>query len=132
MMKIPGAIAVLLQPMISGFELYVGAKYEKTFGHIVLCGLGGIYVELLKDIAAGLAPLSKTEVFRMIRSLKSYGIFKGLRGKQPVNEQIFAEIILKLNTLLHYAPEIKELDFNPLLADGDQIILVDARIKIEK
>jgi acetyltransferase len=132
MMKIPEVTGILLQPMLSGIELFMGAKYEKTFGHMILCGLGGIYIELLRDVAPGLAPLSKNEALMMIRSLKSYKIFKGIRGKKPVNEDIFANIMLKLSTLLQYAPEIEELDFNPILANGDDIVLVDARVKIRK
>jgi acetyltransferase len=132
MMKIYEANGVLLQPMLSGLELFIGAKHEKLFGHIILCGLGGIYIELLKDVAAGLAPLTKIETIKMIQSLKAYNIFKGARGQKPINENDFADIMLKLSTLLHFAPEIEELDFNPLLANGEKIIVVDARIKINK
>ena len=130
MMQISGATGVLLQPMLKGIELFMGAKYENPFGHLILCGLGGIYIELLKDVAAGLAPLCKSEAHRMVQSLKAYQLFKGARGQKPVNETGFVDIMLKLSTLLVVAPEIEELDFNPLLADGDKIVVVDARIKI--
>jgi acetyltransferase len=132
MMGISGAVGVLLQPMMKGIELFIGAKFENSFGHIILCGLGGIYIELLKDVAAGLAPLTKNQAHRMIQSLKAYKIFKGARGQKPINENYFVDIMLRLSTLLHYAPEIEELDFNPLLANEEKIIVVDARIKINK
>ncbi|MFA6570839.1 MAG: acetate--CoA ligase family protein, partial [Bacteroidota bacterium] len=132
LMKLKDAVAVQMQKMISGVELFAGAKYEKDFGHLILCGLGGIYVEVLKDISFALAPLTKDEALRMIRNLKAYKMFSGVRGKAPIKEEIFAEILVNLSYLVTVAPEIKEMDLNPLLADGDSIVAVDARIRIEK
>ncbi len=132
MMQIPGATAVMVQPMLKGTELFIGAKYEEKFGHVVLCGLGGIFVEVLKDVSSGLAPLSYEEAYSMIRSLRAYKIIKGTRGQKGVNEDRFAEIIVRLSTLLRFATEIKEMDINPLLATEKNVIAVDARIRIEK
>lgn len=132
MMKIEGAKAIMVQKMIKGKELFIGAKYEPRFGHIVLCGLGGIFVEVLKDVSSGLAPLSYDEAYSMIRSLRAYKIIKGTRGQKGLNEQKYAEIIVRLSTLLRFTTEIKELDINPLLADEDKVTAVDARIRIEK
>lgn len=132
MMKIKDATGVMVQPMLKGTELFVGAKYEERFGHVVLCGLGGIFVEVLKDVQSGLAPLSYGEAYSMIHSLRGYKILKGTRGQQGINEQKYAEIIVRLSTLLRFATEIKELDINPLLADAGNIVAVDARMKIEK
>ncbi|MBQ8158160.1 MAG: acetate--CoA ligase family protein [Prevotella sp.] len=132
MMKIPQATAVMVQKMISGTEMFIGAKYEERFGHVVLCGLGGIFVEVLKDVSSGLAPLSYNEAYSMIHSLRGYKIIKGTRGQKGVNEQKYAEIIVRLSTLLRFAREIKEMDINPLLADEHSVTAVDARIRIEK
>ena len=132
MMKIEGATGIMVQKMLKGRELFIGAKYEPRFGHIVLCGLGGIFVEVLKDVSSGLAPLSYEEAYSMIRSLRAYKIIKGTRGQKGVNEKKYAEIIVRLSTLLRFATEIKEMDINPLLADEDDIVAVDARIRIEK
>jgi acetyltransferase len=132
MMQIDGATSVMVQKMLKGTELFIGAKYEERFGHVVLCGLGGIFVEVLKDVQSGLAPLSYGEAFSMIHSLRGYKILQGTRGQQGINEQKYAEIIVRLSTLLRFATEIKEMDINPLLADGDNIVAVDARILIEK
>lgn len=132
MMQLPQATAVMVQPMLKGTELFIGAKYEKTFGHVVLCGLGGIFVEVLKDVSSGLAPLSYAEAYSMIRSLRAYKIIHGTRGQKGVNEHRFAEIIVRLSTLLRFATEIKEMDINPLLATETDIVAVDARIRIEK
>lgn len=132
MMKIPEATSIMVQPMLKGTELFIGAKYENKFGHVVLCGLGGIFVEVLQDVSSGLAPLSYSEAYSMIHSLRAYKIIKGTRGQKGINEDKFAEIIVRLSTLLRFATEIKEMDINPLLATEDDIIAVDARIRIEK
>lgn len=132
MMQIKDANSVMVQKMISGMELFIGAKYEDRFGHIVLCGLGGIFVEALKDVSSGLAPLTMPEAESMIRSLRGYKILQGTRGQKGINQQRYAEIIVRLSTLLRHATEIKEMDLNPLLAEGDNVTAVDARILIEK
>lgn len=132
MMQITDANGVMVQKMVKGTELFIGAKYEERFGHVVLCGLGGIFVEVLKDVSSGLAPLSYAEAFSMIHSLRGYKIIKGTRGQKGLNEQKYAEIIVRLSTLLRFATEIKEIDINPLLADEHNVIAVDARIRIER
>ncbi|MDO9276525.1 MAG: acetate--CoA ligase family protein, partial [Lutibacter sp.] len=131
-MQIEGAKAVLIQPMKKGMELFIGAKKEGNFGHLVLCGLGGIYIEVLKDINVALAPVSKMEAAEMIQNLKSYKIIQGIRNQEGVNENLFAEIMVKVSDLLMAAPEIVELDLNPLLGNAKEIFAVDARINIEK
>ena len=132
MMQLPEATGVMVQKMLRGTELFIGAKYEERFGHVVLCGLGGIFVEVLKDVSSGLAPLSLAEAQSMIHSLRGYKIIKGTRGQSGINERKYAEIIVRLSTLLRFATEIKEMDINPLLADAENVIAVDARIRVEK
>jgi acetate---CoA ligase (ADP-forming) len=132
MIEIQDVKAVMVQRMLSGTELFIGAKYEPKFGHVILCGLGGIFVEMLGDVSSGLAPLTFNEANSMIRSLKSYRIIQGTRGKPGINEWKFAEIIVRLSSLLRYATEIKEMDLNPLIGSPEAITVVDARIRIEK
>lgn len=132
MIKIKDTTAILIQPMLKGVELFVGAKREDKFGHMVLCGLGGIFIEVLKDVKAGLAPIDNNEATHMIQSLKSYGIIKGARGQEPVNEHLFAEMVSRVSALVMAAPEIFEMDLNPLLGSKDRVVAVDARIRIEK
>jgi acyl-CoA synthetase (NDP forming) len=131
-MKIEGATSVLLQPMKKGIELFIGAKKEDNFGHLVLCGLGGIYIEILKDIQTSLAPVTNNEALEMIQNLKSYKIIQGVRNQEGINENEFAKIITKVSNLVSIAPEIIELDLNPLLGNSKEIFAVDARIRIEK
>ncbi|HAW51721.1 MAG TPA: CoA ligase [Flavobacteriales bacterium] len=132
LMTIQGAEAVLIQPMIFGIELYMGVLYEKGFGRTIVCGLGGIFIEVLKDISAGLSPISKDEALQMIKRLKAYEIIKGTRGKEGTDQELFAEIIQKLSALTIVAPEISEMDMNPLIAQKDSIYAVDTRIRISR
>ncbi len=132
MIQIKDTTAILIQPMLSGIELFAGAKFEPGFGHMVLCGMGGIFIEVLKDIQTGLAPLTIEETLSMILKLKGYQIIKGVRGQEGVNEKMFAGIIVRLSALVTAAPEITEMDINPLLCFAEKVVAVDARIRIEK
>ena len=132
MMQIPQTSAILLQPMLQGKEIFVGSKREKNFGTMVMAGLGGIFIEALKDVAARLAPVSPQNALEMIKSLKGYAIIKGIRGQEGVNEVIFAEMVSRVSQLCMVAPEIAEMDINPLLGNSKTVTAVDARVRIEK
>lgn len=131
-MKIEGATGALVQPMIKGTELFVGVKKEKDFGHLIFFGLGGIFIEVLKDVNYALAPLDFNEAKKLIQSIKAYPIIKGIRGKKGINEDFLAEIITKVSSLVNLVPEIEEMDINPLIATENEIFSIDSRIKINK
>jgi acetyltransferase len=118
--------------MITGTELFIGVKRESNFGHIILCGLGGIFVEVLNDFSSCLCPVSKTESMTMIRRLRAYKIIQGTRGRGGVNEVLFSEIIQRISALVTAAPEIVEMDINPLMGSMSDITAVDTRIRIER
>lgn len=132
MLAIDGTTGVLLQPMLSGTELFAGVKKEDKFGHLVLFGMGGIFIEVLKDVRAVLAPVSKAEAFEEIKKLKSYNIIKGIRGMDPIDEKKFVDIIVRLSDLVQAAPEIIEMDLNPLLGNKSEVVAVDARVRISR
>ena len=132
LMQIEGAKSVIVQPMIKGKELFIGAKKESGYPHVILCGLGGIFVEVLKDVSAGMIPVSGEEALNMINELKAYPILKGVRGQKGVNVNLFAETIVKISNLLTALPEIAELDINPLMATENGLTAVDVRIRLEK
>jgi acetyltransferase len=132
MIVIKDTTAILIQPMLSGQFVYVGAKFEPKFGHMVLCGMGGIYIEVFKDVQAGLSPISTDEAHDMIRKLKSYKIIQGVRGQEGINEDIYADVITRIAALCKAAPEIMEMDINPLVGNLSKLTAVDARIRIEK
>ena len=129
---IKGVTSVLIQPMKKGLELFIGAKKESNFGHLILCGLGGIYIEVLKDTQTCLTPVSNIEANTMIQNLKAFKILEGIRNQKGVNITEFSEIIQKVSNLVTIAPEIIELDLNPLIANSTEIVSVDARIYIAK
>ncbi len=132
LMQIEGAVSVLIQPMLKGMELFIGAKKETNYPHVILCGLGGIFVEVLKDISASMTPVSEQDALKMITDLKAYPILKGIRRQTGVNIELFAETIVNLSNLLLMVPEIAELDLNPLMATEKGVTAVDVRIRLEK
>jgi acetyltransferase len=129
-MNIEGAEAVLVQPMIAGRELFIGVQRESNFGHLVLCGLGGIFIEVLNDFSSCLTPVGQSEAMDMIQSLKGYRVIQGIRGKEGVNEDLFSEIIQRISSLVMAAPEIVEMDINPLMGSMTGIVAADTRIRI--
>ncbi len=132
LMKIDLASAVMMQPQLAGLELFVGVMKEAGFNHTILCGLGGIFIEVLNDVSAGLSPISKNEASKMVQSLRGYRLIQGARGQEGANETMFVDIIQRLSALVEAAPEIIEMDINPLIGTQDAITAVDARVKIEK
>ena len=132
LMNIEGTRSILIQPMISGVEVFIGAKKEGVFPHIIMAGMGGIFVEVLKDVQTSMVPISKKESVKMIENLKAFPVLKGIRGQKGINLKAFAATIVKLSGLLQISPEIVELDINPLMATDQQITAVDVRIRIEK
>jgi acetyltransferase len=132
LMQIDGATSVLIQPMQQGMELFIGSKREPGYAPIVVCGLGGIFVEVLKDVSTAMAPISEQESLQMIQNLKAYPMLQGIRGKKGIDINSYASSIKKIGLLVQAVPEIMELDLNPLLATENKIIAVDARIRIEK
>ncbi|MDE5610283.1 MAG: acetate--CoA ligase family protein, partial [Bacteroidales bacterium] len=132
MIKIKDTTAILMQPMLSGMEIFAGVKYEPKFGHMILCGLGGIFIEVLKDVKSGLAPITAATAKTMIEGLKGYKMLQGVRGQEGVNIEAFAKVVESLSKLVAVAPEIQEMDINPLLGNAKGVVAVDARIRIEK
>jgi acetyltransferase len=113
-----------------GLELIMGAKAEEGLGHALMFGLGGIFVEIMKDVVFNLTPVSSGEAGQMLAAVKGAAILEGVRGQKGVNKDLLIEIIQRLSQLLTELPEIQEMDLNPLMAFGDQVIVVDARISV--
>lgn len=132
MMKIEKTVGIMIQPMLQGKEIFIGAKREGDFGTVVMCGLGGIFVEVLGDVASALAPVSPADAEKMIKKLKGYKIIQGFRREDGINEAIFAEMVSRVSALCCAAPEISEMDINPLLGNSTSVTAVDARVRIEK
>lgn len=130
LMQIDSATAVMVQPQLAGLEMFVGVMKEPGFNHTILCGLGGIFIEVLNDVSAGLNPISNNEAQQMVQSLRGYKLIQGARGREGVDENQFVEIIQRLSALVEAAPEITEMDINPLIGTRKSILAVDARVRV--
>jgi acetyltransferase len=125
---------VTVQPMIStkGTELLLGCTYDPQFGPVIAFGAGGIYVELFKDVAFGLPPLNSTLCKRMIEETKISHALAGIRGQAPVDMARLEDMLIRFSYLISRHPLIKEIEINPLLASGEQIIALDARVVLHE
>ncbi len=120
---------ILVEKMVkTGIECVIGGIHDPIFGKVVMFGLGGIYVEILKDVSFRLAPIEKDEALSMINEIKGKKLLEGVRGQPPADKEKLAELIAKISHLLVEIPEIHELDLNPVMATPDGPIIVDSRI----
>ncbi len=120
---------ILVQEMApNGTEIIVGSTTDPTFGPTLMFGLGGIFVEILKDVSFRVAPITERDAAEMIEEIKAVKILDGARGMPPCHKPTLAEILHKTSKMLMENPEIKELDMNPILAYPDSAMIVDARI----
>ena len=129
---IPETYAVEMYPMLDGTDVYIGAIRDPKFGHQIFFGLGGIFIEVLKDVQSALAPITATEAKEMLTKLRGYKILQGVRGQEPVNLDLYADQVARVSALVQAAPEIAEMDLNPLLGNPRYVTAVDARIRLEK
>lgn len=134
MSNIEGVTGFIVQPMQDEnfTELYIRAERHENFAPLVMCSLGGIFADVMEDITYSLAPVSSKEADQMIESLKAYPILKGYRGQEGVNQITFNDTIRRVSALCIAAPQIEELELNPLFGDENQTIVAGARIKIKK
>jgi acetyltransferase len=123
-------LGVTVQPMIKleGYELILGSSLDVQFGPVLLFGLGGQLVEVFKDHALGLPPLTTTLARRMMERTRIYKALEGVRGRKPVNVSELEKLMVRFSQLIAEQPWIKELDINPLLASPEQLLALDARV----
>lgn len=130
MKRIKGFKGILVQPVVSGKEVVIGMKRDANFGSVLMFGLGGIMVEVLKDVNFGIAPLDKKQAIDLIKGIKSIKLLEGARGEKQVNLNAIADIIVKISQLAVDFPQIKEIDLNPVFVDSKGVNLVDVRILV--
>ncbi len=128
LMRIPDAEGALLQSMVTGTEMILGASREGAFGHLVMFGLGGIYTEVLKDVRFALAPLTAEESMAMVTGIRTLPILKGVRGEKGVDLALVADNLQRLARLVNDFPGITEIDINPLKGVSSALYAVDARM----
>ena len=124
---------VSVQKMVRpGTEVIVGTSKDPQFGPVIMFGLGGIFVELLKDVSFRVIPVERKDAQEMIEEIKGYPLLQGYRGKEPASLSALVDIILKISKWIEGSPWIKELELNPIFAYRDKAVAVDARIVLEK
>ncbi len=114
-----------------GIEVIIGMSKDPQFGPVLMFGLGGILVEVLKDVSFRIVPLTRRDAREMIHEIKGYPILEGYRGQEPANTAILEDMLLKVSDFVENRPEIKELDINPIFAYSDGAVAVDARVILE-
>lgn len=123
---------ISIQKMVKpGLELVIGMTKDPQFGPMLMFGIGGIFVEILKDVSFRIVPLSREDARNMIREIKGYRLLEGFRGQPAVDINNLEELLLKLSKFVETNPEIREMDINPLIANEDSLTAVDARILLE-
>jgi acyl-CoA synthetase (NDP forming) len=124
---------VSVQKMVRpGTEVIIGTSKDPQFGPVIMFGLGGIFVEILKDVSFRVIPVEARDAQEMIREIKGYPLLQGYRGKDPASITALVEIILKISKFIEQNSQIKELELNPIFAYRDRAVAVDARIVLEK
>ena len=125
-------VGILVQRMApQGIETIIGAVKDPQFGQTVMFGVGGIFVEVMKDVTFRVAPITKTDAFQMIHEIKAYPLLKGYRNLPPADEEVISEILLKVSNLTVDFQEISEIDLNPTMVYTQGASVVDARIILE-
>ena len=125
-------VGVSVQKMArQGLEIIIGMTKDAQFGPVIMFGLGGILVEVLKDVSFRIVPLEKRDAAEMITEIKGFPVLKGYRGQEPANISFLEDMIVKVSDFVEKNPDIKELDLNPVFAYKDGAMAVDARIILE-
>ncbi|MSQ24857.1 MAG: acetyl-CoA synthetase [Dehalococcoidia bacterium] len=123
---------VSVQPMAkAGTEIILGATKDPQFGPVVMFGLGGIFVEVMKDVSFRIVPLAARDAAQMVREIKGFPVLQGVRGQEPADLAAIERAIMQLSAFAEKHPEIKEIDLNPVLVYRSGLIAVDARVVLE-
>jgi acyl-CoA synthetase (NDP forming) len=132
--KVPGAriLGVSVQGMArKGVEVIVGMSKDPQFGPVIMFGLGGVLVELLKDVSFRIVPVAKFDAAEMIREIKGFPMLQGFRGAEPADLGALEKLIVKVSEFVEQHPQVRELDLNPVFAYKDGVMAVDARVVVE-
>jgi acetyltransferase len=119
---------LISEMLVGGREVIVGLTYDRSFGHLLMFGLGGVYVEVLKDVSFRVVPASRDDILEMVHEVKTYGLLTGVRGQRPVDIEAIVEVLARVNQLAMELPEVQELDINPLMVMEKGAVALDARV----
>lgn len=121
---------ILIQEQVKGREVIVGSKIDLSFGPVLMFGLGGIFVEVLKDVSFRLIPIERADAKEMIQEIKGYPILKGVRGEKPIHFKKLEDFLLKVSRMIQKTPRIQELDINPLFVNAKEALAADVRVLV--
>jgi acyl-CoA synthetase (NDP forming) len=122
---------MLIQKEISGTEIIIGMKRDPQFGPVIMFGLGGVFVEVLKDVSFRIAPLEKDDCISMIKEIRGYAVLEGARGKKKANIEAIAKLLMSVSALAEKNKQIIEMDLNPIMVDEKSAIIADVRLMVE-
>jgi len=125
-------LGVSVEEMLRGTELVIGVSEDAQFGHMLMFGLGGIWVEIYKDVSFRIIPLERVDAWEMIHEIKGIEILNGARGFEPVNKKKIVDYIMKVSDFVSQHPEIAEMDLNPLMGVEEELYAIDARIILKE
>ena len=125
-------LGVSVQKMAQpGVEVIVGMSKDAQFGPVLMFGLGGIFVEVLKDVSFRIIPITRRDARQMIEEIRGFPLLQGYRGQEPADIHALEDVLLKLSDFVEKNPEIREIDMNPIFAYGNGALAVDARVILE-
>jgi len=126
--KFPIREGITIQEMVEGEKVIIGMKRDKHFGPVIAFGLGGIFVEILRDVSFRIAPISKGDAREMMAEIKGYPLLTGARGRKPINLKKLEKMLLRVSKMAMKNPKIRELDLNPVVVDSRKAVAVDAKV----
>ncbi len=130
--KIEGFVGMLVEEMVSGIELIVGAKNDYQFGPVVLFGIGGVWVEIYRDVVLRMAPLSQRDIDSMVRCLRARPLLEGYRGSHPVDIEELNKLLMTFSDLvMDLEPEMDSIDLNPVICSSERCVVSDAQIMLK-
>ncbi|MBN1502816.1 acetate--CoA ligase family protein [Candidatus Woesearchaeota archaeon] len=122
----------VIQEQIRGYETIIGMKRDPQFGPAIMFGVGGIFVEVLKDVSFRIAPINKKDAYEMIREIKGYKVLNGIRGNRPINFKALIDILIKISKISMENKNFKEIDLNPVFVNEKNAKVVDIRIMVDE
>ncbi len=131
--KVPDAEidGISVDEMVCGTELIIGTSVDPQFGHMIMFGIGGIFVEIYKDVSFRLVPITPGDARDMLKEIKGKPLLEGARGRPKVDEKQLVDVLVKVSDLVSTFPKIREMDINPLIITEDGLVAVDARIVLD-
>src|SRR5262249_21321266 len=126
----PDPAVLVVQQVSRGIEMIIGVARDASFGPVVMVGLGGIFVEIVKDVAFRVMPITRDDAEEMLRELRAFRVLQGYRGYPPTNVNAIVELLLQVSNLVQDFPHVQQLDLNPVIVQPHAVTVVDVKLKL--